>query len=90
MPKGMKAIVESGERVGNGWAQDGVQVGQRGFGQRLQQDEIEDAEAGVGEETVADVKEGLGFEWRVNQLCFYQFIVTFYTVFVIAVWKGIN
>ena len=33
---------------------------------------------------------GLGFEWRVNQLCFYQFIVTFYTVFVIAVWKGIN
>ena len=64
MPKGMKAIVESGERVGNGWAQDGVQVGQRGFGQRLQQDEIEDAEAGVGEETVADVKEGLGFEWR--------------------------
>ena len=62
MPKGMKAIVESGERVGNGWAQDGVQVGQRGFGQRLQQDEIEDAEAGVGEETVADVKEGLGFE----------------------------
>ena len=62
MPEGMKSVVVARERIGDGRAEDAVQVGQSVLGQDLQKNEIEEAENSVGDQAVADVPEGLGGE----------------------------
>ncbi len=62
MPECVEPVVVAREGVGDGRAEDAVQIGQRVLGQDLQKNEIEDSEKSIRDQAVSDVQEGLGGE----------------------------